>query len=86
MKKILATFSLLVASSSIAFAQDALSGAQQNYKRCPIDAMKKGVEVVSPVCGKLKAAPEFPSYDEAWGRITAGEVQAGHSQLVSYSQ
>lgn len=65
-------------------AQAQSVGGTGNYRRCPDEAMARGEELVRPYCGALVAAPDLPSYDEAWGAITAGELAGYAAERDAY--
>lgn len=52
-----------------------LTSAQMNYKACPLDAKKRGVEIVKPVCGEPpRKTVDLPSFEEAMNRITTDQL------------
>lgn len=82
---------ILLAISMPAFAaQDGYrpqNDAQRNYKACKAEAMKKGEEVVAPICGTLPERPKFPTYDEAFDKkMSATELSALDSQLDEFKR
>lgn len=77
----LAAGALMIAGP--AAAQQPMNAAQANYKRCPVEAMTRGVQIVEPFCGVGPTAPVFGGYD--FDNASLATVQSGAQTLRQHS-
>jgi hypothetical protein len=82
MKPVVSALILAIVLAAPGVAQG-LSAAQQNYKACPGDAKKRGIEAVKSLCGEAPIKPvQLPSYEEAYNSITTTQLAKYEEMLV----
>lgn len=88
--KFVTVLSMLTCMPSFVLANDGYrpqNAAQHNYKACPLDVMKKGVELVSPMCGSLPSRPVFPDYDTAFSaKLSRVELNSFSARLGQFKK